>query len=1018
MWNARFRRVALAVILTGLCGGGLAVRGEEEVRPDQMADLIALSMTPSPHDVVVQVRNRATHPQQGVVVALFAGTVRVAEQKTDIPPGRTVTVRLPWRAREGAGPLAVQVDPDLQLVERDRGDNLVIVRPAGPRVADVQAEDLPEGADLRIEGLSIGAAKFEEGRPRRVTVSFRIVNAGAAPVTGAFRTDVFPGTLAQDGQLATGSVTTIGIPSQGTVYVSSSVVSPVGEFDVRVEADAGRVIAEADENNNTATSHFANPDPDVGQWISIGPRRMAAGNELGSVGKLSAIAIHPAQPDTLYVGALLSGVWKTTDLGANWQPVTDSLPSLGIAGLAIDPTAPSRVYVSTDSAGVFRSEDDGVSWTSLPGSPNGEVRWGVMLVHPTNRNVLYVTSAAGVHRSRDFGATWQPVLSGIRVTDLVMDVLSPNTLYAAREGTGIQKTTDGGDTWTPLTNGLPAGGSTVGQITLAICRNAPNNLYAGFSTTTSGLQLFRTTNTGSSWTQQEVPVDSFFNDVIGVDPVDPHFAYITGVPIFRRVAGSLTFVVSSGTHIDHHALAHDFSTGALYTLNDGGIYRSTNRGATWAFIGEGILNAEFYDHAVAVTAPNLVIGGTQDNGTVRFDGNSTIWNEINDGDGATVDIDPTNAGIVVAMQQNQSSMVRIVNGARSCIGCSIPTNLSCANLHFQMHPVTPSIMLASCVHLWRSNNPTCPQCPDARTGFPGTLGVWNVIFPMTFDTGNVMHSAVDGTTDLHYVGTSIGELWAGPSGAGWARMFSADFAQPVTDIDIDPEDPAVLFVSVGGGFGDRVFRLKRLSSTPAIPTTTRQPLPGLPIGIDVRTLAVDRMIPFTIYAGTNQGVYRARSTDDGVTWTWTPYVRGMPAVTDIRDLEVHPVTGVLRAASFGRGVFEVDTDPPIDSVLGAAGKITLLRVHDLGTGFGPATDFIDTEVVIALDSLPGRFFGFQLRADSQRDARAHMFQLLREAFRQDRRVQIDYVRTGVRNGRMLRVVLLPTDPFTGGGVLQ
>ena len=425
MRNAQLRRIALAVIVMGLFGGALAVQGG--VRPDQMADLAALSITPSAHEVVVQVRNRATHPQPGVVVALFAGTVRVAEQKTDIPPGRTVTVRLPWRARDGVT-LVVQVDPDFTLVERDRGDNLVIARPTATRVAEKVAEDEPEAADLRIEGLSVGAAMFEVGRPRQVTISFRIVNAGAA-ATGAFRTDVFPGPIGSNGQLATGSITTAGIPAQGTVYVSNTVLSPVDGFDVRVEADAGQAIAEADENNNTTTSHFQNTDPDVGQWISIGPRRMAAGNALGSVGKLSAIAIHPAQPNTLYVGALLSGVWKTTDLGANWQPVTDALPSLGIAGLAIDPTFPSRVYVATDSAGVFRSEDDGVSWTSLPGSPNAEIRWGVLLVHPTNRDVLYLTSGAGVHRSHDFGASWQLVLPGIRVTDLVMDVL---TRYALR----------------------------------------------------------------------------------------------------------------------------------------------------------------------------------------------------------------------------------------------------------------------------------------------------------------------------------------------------------------------------------------------------------------------------------------------------------------------------------------------------------------------------------------------------------------------------------------------------------
>jgi hypothetical protein len=127
----------------------------------------------------------------------------------------------------------------------------------------------------------------------------------------------------------------------------------------------------------------------------------------------------------------------------------------------------------------------------------------------------------------------------------------------------------------------------------------------------------------------------------------------------------------------------------------------------------------------------------------------------------------------------------------------------------------------------------------------------------------------------------------------------------------------------------------------------------------------------------------------------------------VTNLEVHQRTGVLRAATFGRSVFEVNTDDPIGSVLGAGGRVTLLRVHDVGTGYGPPFDFLDVEVVAWLDSMPGRAFGFQLRADAQKNASQGMLKLLREAFNTNRQVHIDYVRTGFRNGRILRVMFVP-----------
>jgi len=134
-------------------------------------------------------------------------------------------------------------------------------------------------------------------------------------------------------------------------------------------------------------------------------------------------------------------------------------------------------------------------------------------------------------------------------------------------------------------------------------------------------------------------------------------------------------------------------------------------------------------------------------------------------------------------------------------------------------------------------------------------------------------------------------------------------------------------------------------------------------------------------------------------------MNGMPEA-DVSDLEVHPTTGVMRAATYGRSIFEVNTDFPIGTLAAVEGKITMLRVHDVGTAYGRANDRIDVEVVIWLDSLPGRAFGFQLRNDANRASHRGMLDLLRKALSREVRVRIDYLRTGLRNGLIARAAEL------------
>lgn len=96
------------------------------------------------------------------------------------------------------------------------------------------------------------------------------------------------------------------------------------------------------------------------------------------------------------------------------------------------------------------------------------------------------------------------------------------------------------------------------------------------------------------------------------------------------------------------------------------------------------------------------------------------------------------------------------------------------------------------------------------------------------------------------------------------------------------------------------------------------------------------------------------------------------------------------------------------ALLEATGKVTLLRVHDVGTKYGPPTDQIDVEVIVWLDTQPNHAFGFQLRNDGNSLARRGMLDLFRDAFVTNARVTFDYsidTQSGKKNGVISRVWL-------------
>lgn len=982
-------------------------------KPLPGADLViaSLKVQDSPNPPVktsISLKNRGTTAGGGRLV-LSTGAERIMEiLVTPVPAAGSSTLTIPLPYGTDTDHLTAELNPRYRQSQRHSQEALF-------------ERDVRQPVDLRIESLAITATPPQKGKQRRATVSFRIVNHGKEAVTTPFRTSVSPG----DNDPKTGALrpfvfTSSGLVPGKSIYASRSVVLPddIHEFNAEVHVDLDRVI-QAPNGHPTATAHFQNPLPDVGRWYSIGPERIGEG--FGDVGVLFSIALDPTLARVMYVGSHGSGVWKTTLAGSLWFPLTDSLPSLKISAITVDPAQPTRVFVVTPDAGIFLSNDSGTTWSFVADSVPLHLSdcCNTLLVDPNNPQSLYLSSFDGVYHSVDGGATWSVSLSTGSVHSFILDKTG-NRLFASVENsgnlanTGVYELNLSNANWTRLSGCILAGTglptvSVPTQVTLSL---SGSTLYVAYRTKTT-FQLYRSNGAcrfgGQTLTAFEPrwnatgqmiggdPVPSHLWNSIYSDPVDPSFVYATGTEVWRSTDGGATFdVPANGPHNDDHGFAvNPGPPNTTYIVCDGGIFSSNDHGSSnsWQFIGSGISNVEFYDIAIAPTAPNIVIGGTQDNGTELYDSNTTgtNWPVIFDSDGATVAIDPTNAQTFYAMFQYAYSIAQSIDSGANWtnIAAGLPGDSNCFNLYFQVHPANPLILLASCFQLWQASPPGAQ---------------WQPIFSPTNE--NVTYSAVDGSSNLYFAGTNIGRIYAGASGTNWQLIFSNPNSGAVTDIEIDSTNPKFIYAGFGGGNGHRIYLLNRElpTSSPAFATDITSDLPP---GLQIRTLAVDPEFTHTVYVGTQAGVFRGQLPPGGSFWFWTPYNAGLPPAVIVNRLTFHPTSGVLRAGTFGRSAFEVYTDSPFGGLVEVEGRVTLVRVNDVGGGYGPPADFMDTDVEVWLDTQPGRAFGFQLRPDAQEADHAGMLKLLRDAFDNNRAVRLDVIRTGVRNGRIIRVVDLP-----------
>ena len=652
------------------------------------------------------------------------------------------------------------------------------------------------------------------------------------------------------------------------------------------------------------------------EWRFIGPRPITgegwSGNGNAS-GRVVSIAPHPTNPAICYIASASGGIWKTTTTGSTWTPMTDELSILNHGAIAIDPQNPDTVYVGTGEYttgstgdGVFRSTDGGATWQRIATTSQVGNNCSGLVVHPMNSNLLHVTSSSGYTQSLDGGSTWTRRLNG-NVSSMAVDPTNPNIVYLGVNGAGIYRSTNGGTSFTQLAGGLPTSG--VRRVVLAICNGEPSVLYAAIMNSSGGLLgFYRTGDGGNTWVQRtntpNFPSPQGWYDVfVGVDPtnsnlvlcggVDPRYAE-AGVIRSTNAGNTWTEISNSGgqLHPDHHAVAWG-PTGILWVGNDGGVWRSNSRqGGNWINCNANLAVTQNYNIAVSPFSDVRVMMGTQDNGNIERRTDSDSWQQILAGDGGFLAYD-FNTQSRQYLCYVYLSVYRFINGSNNGQISGPWQNDSRAFIApLIMDPNDARILLGGTNRIWRTLNATVSS------------PTWTAISTNTVGGGGVMTAiaVANGNSNIIYAGNSRGTLYVTTNASTWNQRISGlpgSGNGAVSDIFIDPLNPATAYCTIERSGGIRVFRT---TNTGSQWTSVTGNLPG---GVVPRALEVDwRFNPPHLFVGSGAGVWQ--SCDGGV--TWVKDADDLPNV-NIGDLAIDRARGTLTVATYGRGAWRADLPP-------------------------------------------------------------------------------------------------------------
>jgi len=699
----------------------------------------------------------------------------------------------------------------------------------------------------------------------------------------------------------------------------------------KLHLDEAGIVSNWTTRNEAATMQamampLAAAGPEVmsvnGSWQFIGPSTIT--NNENFLGRVECVAFHPSDANTFYVGTGTGGLWRTTNGGDSWTPLTDYLPSLSISGVVVQQNNPNIIYVLTGdgdggnqwayyvkerSSGVFRSTDGGITWqaTGLNWNRSDAPRYGYKLIQSAvNPNLLIAATSDGIYRTTDGGNNWVQEQTG-EYTDVVFRENNPDWVAAVRYGSStLSKSDDGGETWTSHTIPNPLGISTTRHM-LATSADRTDSLFILMGAEGNGnfRGLYRylwsaTGNNGFTLVTNTPNVLNGANDGsgdggfawwaigIGVNRTNSAQVLVGGVIGRRSTNGGQTITAAHGLlHADIHGYFQNPLNNWVYCAHDGGISRSKDYGSTWTTLSAGLNVTQYYRISTVPNNNNIVLGGTQDNGHhVKYTNTSAFRWSLTCCDGMDNAINPDNPGIIY-MSSQRGGLNRSVDSGKTWT--AIRTNTSSWVAPILLHSTTPTtIFKAENSGIWRSTNSGIDGWVNLGTDGRGAIaqGVSNTNrFFAAGDNGTLLSRS----NNINAAAASV--IWTTVSGnTGWPS--NADLAGTIiTAIAVNPANADDVWVTLSG-YRDGI---KVLRSTNGGDTWSNisGSLPNMPVHtIKVRSMGGGN---WEAYIGTDIGVFMRTNA-----FGWTYFSNSLPRVmvTDIELTDTH-----IFAGTYGRGIW-------------------------------------------------------------------------------------------------------------------
>jgi photosystem II stability/assembly factor-like uncharacterized protein len=649
-------------------------------------------------------------------------------------------------------------------------------------------------------------------------------------------------------------------------------------------------------------------------WRELGPRPVRVDWPwLAATGRVKALAVSRVNPNIVLAGSSSGGIWRSTDAGQHFAPVTDEHADLAVGAIAFAPSQPQTVYATMGAdflgTGVLRSDDAGAHWRLVSGPTYG-TRGAAsrVVIDPANAEHLWIAQFSSLHESGDLfsggvlessdgGLSWTRRIPGLPV-DLTALPGSSTTLLAGMlridddSGVpGIYRSTDAGHTWTPV--------FTIGenemQSRFGVTPAAPQRAYAfifGYDSEGPTHRFLRSEDGGVTWTRMPAAgLAKDFGTFVHVDPTNADIVYVGMRDLYRTTDGGQTFVnmtkgyteveqfdpEHSTAHVDQHSLAFDpFNPSTLYLGNDGGVFLTHDRGDTFESLSGALSLVQAYGIAAHPFDPAALYLGTQDNGLERR-GEDGTWRELVTGDYGSVLFDNDDPSLFLSNYVFDA--ILLFRGDRY-------QGYANSDITFQPGPFP---FIAPFEHLRATNALYFGTWRLFRSNdFGRTWMAPADLLDLTKGHGDTL-SAIAPSERVLYTGSSRGRVMRShDDGATWTDVSAGLPDRSVRAIVIGAD---ATYIGYSGYASDHVF-VTRDEGASWQPMST-----GLP---DIPVNALLLRAGF-LYAGTDIGVFRW----NGARWTY--FSNGMPPVI-VTDFAV-TADGRIVAATHGRGAYELVPAP-------------------------------------------------------------------------------------------------------------